>query len=322
MDVTGDAAVPPLDVRTLGRTGFAVTAVSLGTSPLAMPTHYGASAIEWETAVATVTAALDSGIRSIDTSNGYGDDGGSERVVGEALRRRGGLPPGVLLATKVDPHPVTGDFSGARVRESFEESLDRLGVDRIELLHLHDPERIGFEAAMAPEGPVAALLALRREGRVDRLGVAGGSIDLMRRLVATDVFDAVLNHSRYTLLDRSAESLFAFASERGIGVLNAAPYGGGLLAKGAGAGRSYAYGQGSDGLPARAELMRAACERHGLDLATVALQFSLRNRHVDTTVIGASRPDRIDAALRVTDVPQALWEEIEALVPPEHEWLH
>lgn len=312
----------PLDVRSLGRTGFEVTAVGLGTSPLSMPEHYGASSVEWNTAVATVEAALDSGVRSIDTSNGYGSEGGSERVIGEVIRRRGELPSGVLLATKVDPHPVTGDFSGARVRESFHESLSRLGVDRIALLHLHDPERIGYEDSMAPGGPVEALLALRDEGLVDKLGIAGGPVAMMMRFVDTGIFDAVLSHNRYTLLDRSAEPLFAMASERGVGTINAAPFGGGLLAKGPGPGRSYAYGQGSERLSVCAARMHAACGRHDVDLAAVALQFSLRSPLVNMTVVGASKPDRIAAAIRPSVVPDGLWEELEELVPPEEEWLH
>src|SRR5690606_1828695 len=178
----------PLAPRTLGRTGIETTALCLGTSPLgSMPQLYGHT-VEAEEAIATINAALDGRIRAIDTSNGYGG-GNSERLIGEALRRRDGLPDGVLLATKVDPDPTTGDFSGERVRASFEESLDRLGVERIEMLHLHDPERIGFEASMAGGGPVEALVELRESGRVDHIGVAGGPIGMLTRFIETDLFD-------------------------------------------------------------------------------------------------------------------------------------
>ncbi|MFP3821438.1 aldo/keto reductase, partial [Bacillus sp. SIMBA_008] len=121
----------------------------------------------------------------------------------------------------VDPDPTTGDFSGERVRASFEESLDRLGVERIEMLHLHDPERIGFEASMAGGGPVEALVELRESGRVDHIGVAGGPIGMLTRFIETDLFDAVLSHNRYSLLDRSAKPLYEAAKERGIAVMNA-----------------------------------------------------------------------------------------------------
>lgn len=119
-------------------------------------------------------AIFDSLVNFLDTSNGYGEDGAAERRIGEAIRRTGGLPSHVVLATKVDPDPRTGDFSGERVRASLEESMERLGVDKIALLHLHDPERMSFEEGVAPGGPVEALVELRERGLVDHLGVAGG----------------------------------------------------------------------------------------------------------------------------------------------------
>lgn len=310
----------PLATRTLGRTGIEVTALCLGTSPLSsMPQLYGHT-VESETAIATIDAALDGGIRAIDTSNSYGG-GNSERLVGEALRRRGGLPDDVLLATKVDPAPGSNDFSAERVFASFEESLERLGVDRIELLHLHDPEKIGFEASMAPGGPVEALIALRESGRVAHLGVAGGPVDMLTQFIETDVFDAVLSHNRFSLLDRSAHDLYAAASDRGIGVINAAPFGGGMLAKGPGARPTYAYGAGDGSLGDHATRMAEACARYGLELAPVALRFSLREALIDMTVVGGSRPSRIDAALAPIDVPAALWEELAALAPPRSAWI-
>ena len=107
-----------------------------------------------ERGVLTAIAALDSPLGMLDTSAGY-NEGESERRIGEAMRRVGGLPDSVVLATKVDPDFVTGEFDGAAVRRSFEGSLERLGVERVDLLHFHDPERIAFEDAMAPGGAVA-----------------------------------------------------------------------------------------------------------------------------------------------------------------------
>ena len=135
-----------LELRQLGRTGLLVTPLCVGTSPLSMPALYGH--VEPARAVATVLAAFDGPLNFLDTSNEYGG-GESERLVGEAVRARGGLPIGFVLETKVDPDPRTGDFSGLRVRASVEESLARLGLDHITLLHFHDPERISFEDAMA-----------------------------------------------------------------------------------------------------------------------------------------------------------------------------
>jgi D-threo-aldose 1-dehydrogenase len=310
--------------RPLGATGLHVTPLCIGTSPLAnMPNLYGYEVTEGR-AVATLDAVLDSGaINFLDTSNGYGVDGSAERRVGVALRRRGGLPAGVVLATKVDPDPATGDFSGKRIRVSFEESLERLGLDHIQLLHLHDPERISFEEATAPGGPVEALAELKRQGLVDHLGVAGGPVALMQQYLDTGMFEVVLTHNRYTLLDRSAEALFRAAHDNGVGVLNAAPYGGGMLAKGSQQQARYAYSEADGAVTAAADAMRAAADRAGVPLAAAALQFSLRAPFIDSTVVGVSSPDRVKQTLDFASVPipDALWAELSALVPASSRWL-
>lgn len=308
--------------RRLGRTGLFVTELCFGTSPIAnIPGLYGYE-VGHERAVSTVLAAMDSPVRFLDTSNGYGPNGESELRIGEAIRRRGGLDDDYLLATKVDPDPATGDFSGARVRASLAESLDRLGLDRVPLLHLHDPERITFDEAMAEDGPVAALVALKEEGVVDHLGVAGGPIELLRRFVGTGLFDVVLTHNRYTLLDRSAEPLLADAAALDVGVLNAAPYGGGMLSKGPASTSRYAYGE-REGVRQAALGMEEACERHGVPLAAAALRFSLRDERVGSTVVGVSAPERIDQTLDLyaNEIPDELWGELDELAPPRATWL-
>ncbi len=312
-----------MEQRQLGRTGLIVSVVGMGTSPLAsMPRLYGYD-VGTEQAVAAVEAMFDSPITLLDTSNGYGEDGSAERRIGEAIRRRGGLPDGVVLATKVDPDPRTGDFSGDRVRRSLEESLERLGVDRVPLLHLHDPERIPFEQGIAPGGPVDALVELRERGLVDSLGVAGGPVGLLQQYLDTGEFAVVLSHNRYTLLDRSAEALFARAADAGIGVLNAAPYGGGMLSKGPDVQASYAYGARDAAVAAAARAMQAACERAGVPLAAAALQFSIRSPRIDSTVVGLSSPERIAQTVELADmpIPDALWAELDALAPPRELWL-
>jgi D-threo-aldose 1-dehydrogenase len=314
---------PALESRRLGRTGIEVTTICIGTSPLAsMPSTYGYG-VDEEQAVATVLAMFASPITFLDTSNGCGEDGAAERRIGEAIRRAGGLPPQVVLASKVDPDPRTDDFSGDRVRASLEESLERLGVDRLPLLHLHDPERISFEEGVAPGGPLEALVALREQGLVDRIGVAGGPVPLLTQYLDTGAFDVVLSHNRYTLLDRSAEAMFRAAAERGLGVINAAPYGGGMLSKGPAVQQRYAYGQGDEGVRRAAEAMAEACERHGVPLAAAALQFSLRAPFVDSTVVGVSSPERVAATLELAQVPIAdeLWDELERAVPSPDRWL-
>jgi D-threo-aldose 1-dehydrogenase len=311
-----------MSLRNLGRTGIRVTELCFGTSPLAnIPGLYGYD-VDEDRAVATVRAALDSPVRFLDTSNGYGRDGESELRIGAALREAGGLPDDYVLATKVDPRHGFSDFSGTRVYDSFQESLDRLGLDRVPLLHLHDPERIGFAASMAPGGPVEALRALKDSGRVDAIGVAGGTLSVMRELVATEVFDVALTHNRFTLLDRSADDLIDAATALGIGVLNAAPYGGGMLAKGPANVSRYAYGERGDAQSA-ALRMQEACERYGVPLAAAALQFSLRDARITSTVVGVSSPERIAQTLALAEhaIPDELWAELEELTPPRSEWI-
>lgn len=310
-------------IRSLGSNGLDVTTLCFGTSPLASMARLYGYDVDERRAIDTVLAVLDSPIRFIDTSNGYGENGTAERRIGAALREFGGLPADVVLATKVDPDPVTGDFSGARVAASLRESLERLGVDRVPLLHLHDPERIGFERAVADDGPVAAMVALRDEGIVDRIGVAGGPVDLLASLLETGAFDVVLSHNRHTLLDRSADGLYAMARRRGVGVLNAAPFGGGMLAKGPAAQSKYGYGERDDRVAVAANAMQHACARHGIPLAAAALQFSLRSPLIDSTVVGISAPERVAQTLELAsiDIPQELWDELEELTPPAEVWL-
>jgi D-threo-aldose 1-dehydrogenase len=201
--------------------------------------------------------------------------------------------------------------------------MERLGVERIALLHLHDPERISFEEGVAAGGPVEALVDLRERGLVDHLGVAGGPVGLLQQYLDTGEFEVVLSHNRYTLLDRSAEPLFRTAADRGLGVLNAAPYGGGMLSKGPGEQSKYAYGSRDDRIREAAEAMEAACRRYGVPLAAAALQFSMRSELINSTVVGVSSPHRIAQTLELAalEIPGELWSELEQATPPRQLWL-
>jgi D-threo-aldose 1-dehydrogenase len=310
-------------LRPLGRTGLEVTGVCLGTSPLAsMPQLYG-YAVGADQAEATVAAALAGPFNFIDTSNNYGG-GRAERRIGAALAAMGGLPAGVVLATKADADPDSGDFSGARVRRSVAESLDRLGLDRVQLMYLHDPEHhLTFAEAMAPDGPVRALAALRDAGVLGHLGIAAGPVPLLRQFIATGEFEVVLSHNRFTLADRSAEPLMDDAAERGIAYVNAAPYGGGMLAKGPDAQPRYAYRETPESVREAVRGMERACAAAGVPLEAAALQFSLRDPGVTSTVVGISDPARIarTAALAALDIPDSLWPDLRALTPPASAWL-
>jgi len=292
---------------TLGPTGLPLTAVAAGTGTWlafgpGVDTPVAASV---ELAHALFESAS---VRILDTSNNYGL-GESERRIGLAIREYGGLPDSFLLQTKVDRDMTTGDFSGARMRRSLEESLGRLGLDRLPLVYLHDPENTTWEESMADDGPVAALVAMRDEGVIAHIGISGGPADLLARYVGTGLFEALITHNRYTLVDRGADALLTRARDAGLGVFNASPYGGGLLTRWPVLPGRYAYGD------APAELLRAAndigelCQAAGVPLAAAALAWSLRDPRIDSTIIGM----RTLADLRATDellevdIPESLW---------------
>ena len=309
-----DAALPR---RPLGRTGLAVTPLCIGCAPLAnMPGIF--YPVPEAQALELLQAAFRSPINFLDTAAGYGD-GESERRIGRALAEFGGLPPGYVLATKVDRDAHTGDFSGEQTKRSIERSLELLGCERIQLLHLHDPEYSSFEVLTAPGGAVDVMRSYKEQGVVDALGVAGGPIDLLIRFLELGIFDVVLTHNRFTLLDRSAEPLLAYAAARGIAVLNAAPYGGGMLAKGPDAWGKYMYREAPSALIERARRMEAACRRHNVPLPAAALQFSLREPRITSTVVGMTRPERLAQTLELARHPvsAALWDELEALSSEE-----
>ena len=308
------SAPDPATRRVIGPVEVGV--LTVGASALGDPR------VDDDTAAATITAALTGPLTVLDTSNGYGR---SEERIGAVLRALGGVPTGHLVATKVDPAPGEHDFSGDRVRRSIEESLDRLGVDHLPLVHLHDPERLTFAQATAADGPLEALLALRDEGVIGLVGVAGGPAAMMERFVRLGVFDAAVTHNRFTLLDRSAEPLLDAAAEHGVAVFNAAPFGGGMLAKDlpAGATPTYAYRPASPEHVAAHTAIRAACARHGVPVPAAALQLSTRDPRVTSTIVGATRPQQIDDALAWArhPIPDVLWDELAALVPDQRVWL-
>lgn len=299
----------------LGQTGLMVTPICVGTSALgSFPAQYGYE-VSATQALATLHEVLRGPFNFIDTSNEYGNGGDSERRIGEALKEAGGLPEGFVLATKVDPVPGSTDFSGARVRASVAESLERLGLDRLQLVYFHDPEKIAFEEGMAKDGPVEALLELKRRGVIKHLGVAGGPIDLMLRYVATGAFEVVISHNRFTLLDQSAEPLMAETGRRGMAFVNAAPFGGGILVKGPDRSPKYCYAPASDVLLACARDMERACREFGVPLAATALQFSMREPRVVSTIVGLSAPERIQQTKDLAEltIPGELWDRLAAI---------
>jgi D-threo-aldose 1-dehydrogenase len=293
-----------------------VTSICVGTSALgSFPAQYGYEVSD-DAAAQTLKRVFEGPINFLDTSNEYGNGGDSERRIGAAIRNAGGLPQGFVLATKVDPPVGSTDFSGDRVRASVAESRERLGLDVLQLVYLHDPEKISFAEGMAPSGPVAAMVKLRDQGVIQYLGVAGGPIDLMLQYLRTGLFDAVISHNRFTLVDQTAEPLIEEANRRGAAFVNAAPYGGGMLVKGPDLVPRYCYAPANEAIIARVREMQRLCAAHGVPLAAAALQFSTRDRRIASTIVGMSDAKRIDQTLALdrVSIPGVLWAALEPLI--------
>lgn len=317
--MTPPATPDPTRRQPFGRTGLLVPAVCVGCAPLAsMPDTFGYAVSEAD-ALATVRAIFKSEISFLDTAASYGD-GESERRIGLVLREIGGVPNGFVLATKADRSLQTGDFSGDQMKRSVERSLRLLGLDRLPICYLHDPEHVSFEEITKPGGALDILRRLTEEGVIEHLGMAGGPIDLMMRYVDLGCFDAVITHNRYTLLNREAEPLLARASRLGIAAVNAAPYGSGILAKGPGAYPRYMYRDAPAELVERARTIETICARHDVPLAAAALQFSLRDPRVTSTIVGMTRPERLAQTIELArlPIPEELWDELGVTqgVPP------
>jgi D-threo-aldose 1-dehydrogenase len=306
-------------LRPFGRTGITVSAICMGGSQLgSMPELFGYEVTEKD-AIGLVRRVLDSPIRFLDTSNGYGG-GRSEERIGRAVRDHGGLPADFVISTKVDA--LDGDYSGERARTSVRESMERLGIGRLPFVFLHDPEFHPFEVITEPGGAVDVLVELRDAGEVGHIGVAGGDTREISRYVDLGVFEAVLVHNRWTLVDRSAGPLFQRAAEEEMAVVNAAVYGGGLLTASGGNG-NYAYRPAAPAVCDAAAAMSEVCRRWGTDLATAALQFSLRDPKITATVTGFTKQSTLARTLDAAEVelPDAFWEELESLVPDPGHWL-
>lgn len=307
-----------LGLRVLGSTGLEVTPLCVGASPLGNTPGGYRHDVALDDALATVRRTMEGPINFLDTGNNYGD---SERRIGIVLRELGGIPDGFVLETKVDRDMTSGDFSGDRVRRSVHESLERLGLERLGLVHLHDPENISFEEGVVRGGPLEAMRALQAEGLIAHLGVAGGPIDLLLRYIRTGAFAVVLTHNRFSLVDQSAEPLFAEAEALGVAALNAAPFGGGVLAGAPSAQGFYAYRRASPEILARIEALKAVSARHDVPLAAAALQFSLRDPRIVSTIVGVSQPERVDRLVELARWPIApeAWDDLRPPgAPPDH----
>lgn len=322
-DVSSDAAVA-LPMVPVGGSGVQVTRLVFGGAPIG-----GLFApVDDDAAQATLEAAWAAGVRAFDTAPHYGV-GLSERRIGRFLA---GRPRGdYVLSTKVGRllESADGDVDGAegyfgtprlaRVRDysrdgvlaSLEASLGRLGVDRIDIALIHDPDDHGPEAL---DGAYPALAELRAERVIGAVGAGMNQVEMLEWFLPRADLDCVLVAGRYTLLDtRAAASLFPECQRRGVGVLAAGVFNSGVLVDPT-PGATYDYLPAADDVMDRARRIGAACARHGVPIGAAALRFTLRHPAVTAAVVGARSPAEIttDAGYLARDVPDALFDELAA----------
>ena len=306
-----------MERQKIGDTGLAVTSIGFGSSGLGnMPDTYGYE-VSAAQARATVEAIFDGPANLLDTSNNYGF-GRSEARIGDVIRERGGLPEGFVLSSKLDRDMETGRFDADRARASLEESLDRLALDRIPLLHLHDPEHARDLAEITGAGgALDTLFRMKEQGLAQAVGLAMGNLDIMRPILRDYPFDALISHNRWTVVNQSAGRMFEEAAARGIAILNAAPYAGGVLAKGSETMPRVTYQPATAETLAPIQEIEALCARHGASPGAFALQFSMRSRHVTSTVAGVSKPERVAQTLAWASekLPDAIWTEFAEFSP-------
>ena len=324
-----------LQQRQLGASGLSVTTLGLGTAAIGGMFE----AVDDDSAHAVIGRAWDLGVRLYDSAPLYGH-GESERRLGHVLDAR--ARDDYVLATKVgrllragappDPSQVAPDgsynwrgvpdlnavfdFSRDGTLRSIEESLERLGLDRVDIVHVHDPDD-HYEAALA--GACVALAELRSQGVIGAVGVGMNQAPMLARFVREADLDCILLAGRYTLLDHSAlDELLPVCLERGIAVIVGGIYNSGILT-GPGAGARFDYAPAGAEWLERARRLAEVCARHETPLMAAAAQFPLAHPAVEVVLSGARSVEELEQTERMLrfDIPQALWQELlaERLLP-------
>ena len=307
----------------LGRTALSVTRFGLGTAPLAGLFEE----VPEDKALQIIERAWDAGIRHFDTAPLYGH-GLAEMRLGKALRDKPrdefvlASKVGRLLRADAPPEPGQSfrgtppvnpvfDFSYEGVMRSVDESLERLQLERIDILHIHDPDNHHNEAV---QGAYKALDHLRSEGVIRAVGAGMNQAEMLARFARDGDFDCFLLAGRYTLLDQVAlNELLPLCVERGIGIIAAGVYNSGILADPK-PGARYNYTAAPEPLLERARKIRTVCDRHGVQLKAAAVQFPLGHPAVNCVVVGCRSVAQLDESLEMfeVDIPPALWKDLKA----------
>jgi D-threo-aldose 1-dehydrogenase len=320
----------PREKVKLGRTGVTVTRLGLGTAPLAGLYR----PVEEADALRVIEGAWEHGLRFFDTAPLYGHGLGEQRT-GKVLRDKPrsdyalATKVGRLLRADVPPEPGQSfkgtppvnpmfDFSYDGTMRSVEESRQRLGIDSIDILHIHDPDD-HYEEAL--NGAYRALDSLRGDGVISAVGAGMNQAEMLTRFAREADFDCFLLAGRYTLLDQVAlRELLPTCVERGVAIIAAGVYNSGILAEPK-PGTHYNYREAPADLLERAQRIRSVCGRHKVPLRAAAVQFPLGHPAVQTVVVGCRSLEQLEDTVRMfeMDIPADLWRELKAegLLPEE-----
>jgi D-threo-aldose 1-dehydrogenase len=296
----------------VGRTALRAPRLALGTGPLGNLYQ----TISEKQAVETIQAAFNSGVKFFDTAPLYGA-GQSERFLGTALR---GIPRDqYVLSTKVGrlvrPDGTIKfddyDFTREGVLRSFEASLARLIIDRIDILHMHDPDD-HYQDVLDKAFP--ALAELRAQGVIRAIGAGMNQWQMPAEFARHADFDCFLLAGRYTLLEQGGQEFFSLCQSKGISVFLGGVYNSGILATGAQLGAKYNYIDAPPEILERVRRIEAACARHGVSLRSAALQFPRAQPAVHALIIGAQSAAEFKETLQAlnTPIPSELWAELRA----------
>jgi L-galactose dehydrogenase len=302
-----------MEYRPLGKTGMRVSALSFGASSLGGVFRE----VDEQTGIRAVRTALDLGINFIDVSPFYGLTK-AETVLGRALvgvqRER------YFLATKCGRYGASAedfDFSAARVTKSVDESLARLGVDYLDIIQVHDME-FGDVRQIVGE-TVPALLKVKERGKARFVGITGLPLVMFVRVVeqfAAGTIDTILSYCHYELNDTSLLEILPAMEQRGIGVINASPLGMGLLSLRG----PPTWHPAPDEVKERCRQAAEHCQTKGSNIIKLAVQYSLSEPRVATTLVGTASPENIvtNVAWAAESIDQQLLNEVLGILRPVH----
>ena len=292
-----------------------VSEICFGTSALGnMPDTYGYE-VNPSIAEETILAILNGPSNFIDTSRNYGM-GRSEKLIGNVFKSLGGKPNDIILATKIDRDTATNILDRDATLKSFEQSIKALETEKIDILHLHDPEHCkDLNDITCKGGALDTLFQLKEEGSVTLVGLAMGKVEMMIDLIQEWPFDVMINHNRFTLLNRQADKLFNLAKKKGIQIFNAAPFCGGILAKGTKETNRLVYQEVSEKKLKPVFDLEKICLKYNIPLGAAALQFSMKDPRISSTIVGITKKSRIDQIVEWSnfEIYEDAWKEILSL---------